>query len=303
MAQFARWYIHADPQSQDDKATVAALALSHFLTLDPGRANLAARQWLTSMLASGLAPATVNRRLATLASFVRFGRLVGAVTWAIDVDRPASRPYRNTAGPGLAVAGAMAAVLAARQDSPATRRDRSVFLLAATVGLRRGEIAGLLVCDVDLDAARVYVAGKGRNEKEWIAISRSASDALRAWLEVRASAELTAPLFVGFTRSGRQRSTPLTTDAIYKLIRSLGAEAGAEGPVRPHGLRHTAITTVAQHDGVLAAQRFSRHQKLDTLQVYVDNTGYARDSVDAMAAALDEARRDAAFCSQEARAK
>jgi integrase/recombinase XerC len=211
------------------------------------------------------------------------------VTWTFDVDRPRSEPYRDTSGPGLAVAGRMAGVLAGRGDTPAARRDRAIFYLAATAGLRRGEIVGLEIGDVDLDGNRVRLRGKGRREKTWLVVGAAAGDALGAWLAVRDTGELAAPVFVGITRAGRQRQGALSSDAVYKLIRSLGAEAGASVPVRPHGLRHTAITTVAERSGVIAAQQLSRHRKLDTLQLYLDNTDRTVAPVDTMASALDEA--------------
>ena len=49
--------------------------------------------------------------------------------------------------------------------------------------------------------------------------------------------------------------------------------ANVSGTVRPHGLRHTAITAaldVANGD-VRAAAKFSRHAKLETVMVYDDN--------------------------------
>ena len=44
------------------------------------------------------------------------------------------------------------------------------------------------------------------------------------------------------------------------------------GTVRPHGLRHTAITTALDASGgnIREAAKFSRHQRLETVLIYDD---------------------------------
>jgi hypothetical protein len=50
-----------------------------------------------------------------------------------------------------------------------------------------------------------------------------------------------APLFVNFDRAGK--SGRLTGSAVYFIVRGLGTTAGFT--VRPHGLRHLAITSAS----------------------------------------------------------
>ena len=51
----------------------------------------------------------------------------------------------------------------------------------------------------------------------------------------------------------------------------IGVRAGA-GRVRPHGLRHSAVTAVldATNGNVREARAFSRHAKLETVAIYDD---------------------------------
>jgi integrase/recombinase XerC len=54
------------------------------------------------------------------------------------------------------------------------------------------------------------------------------------------------------------------------MVRALGIGVGLS--VRPHGLRHAAITAALDLTGDLrAVQRFSRHKDVRTLTVYDDN--------------------------------
>ena len=56
------------------------------------------------------------------------------------------------------------------------------------------------------------------------------------------------------------------------MIASLSDSAKISGRVRPHGLRHTAITALLDAGaGLREAQRFSRHADPRTLMRYDDN--------------------------------
>jgi integrase/recombinase XerC len=74
--------------------------------------------------------------------------------------------------------------------------------------------------------------------------------------------------------AGRRRAGPFTPRSLAKVLGRLGrlGRLAGVGPVRPHGLRHTAITAAldAGHD-VRAVRRFRQHAKLETVDRYDDN--------------------------------
>ena len=64
-------------------------------------------------------------------------------------------------------------------------------------------------------------------------------------------------------------------DGIHDMITKLGAVSGIEGRVRPHGIRHTAITKASRlmknaNLGLPALQAFSNHRSPATLGRYID---------------------------------
>ncbi len=90
--------------------------------------------------------------------------------------------------------------------------------------------------------------------------------ALGAWIEVRGEAP--GPLFPPLSRTaGTDR---LSAGGLYRIVRTLGRRAGV--PVRPHGLRHAAITEALTLMGgdVRAVARYSRHRDLRVLTLYDD---------------------------------
>ena len=146
--------------------------------------------------------------------------------------------------------------------------DRALPRLLFDLGLRRAEAVRLDVEDLDLQAGTVDVLGKGRSQKVRLTLPQPTREALAVWLAIRGGQ--LGPLFTSCDRAGKG-SGRLTGSAVYTIVRRLGAQAGL-AKVRPHGLRHTAITEALDltNGDVRAVQRFSRHRDLRTLQRYDD---------------------------------
>lgn len=91
--------------------------------------------------------------------------------------------------------------------------------------------------------------------------------ALEACLAVRGSA--LGPVFVNFDRTSK--GGRLTGSAVYFIVGELGTEAGLT--VRPHGLRHLAITSALDltKGDMRAVPKFSRHKDVRVLNAYDDN--------------------------------
>ena len=248
-------------------ATMALISQGH------GAANGLALDYRTDLQARtqpngrNLAAATINRRLAALRSLVKLANVLGIVPWRLDVEGVKSQPYRDTSGPGLD--GFKALLAAARDQSPhKAARDVAILRLLRDIGLRRGELVSLDVGDVDRTGGRIAVLGKGRTQKEFITLPMPTKAALAAWLAERGSED--GPLFLSLDRA-KKGDGRITGVGIYLLVQRLGEQAGLD-EVRPHGLRHLAITTALNATGgdVRAVAKFSRHRDLRVLTIYDD---------------------------------
>jgi integrase/recombinase XerC len=247
-------------------APTADAAAALLLARGPGPANELALHYKAHLRGRGLAAATVNRRLAALRSLVKLARTLGLVGWALEVEGVRAEAYRETAGPGVGGIRQVLARLDRRTDAKGLR-DRAVLRLLFDLALRRQEVVGLDVEDLDLQAGTVAVLGKGQAGKVKLSLPAPTRAALAAWLAARASAP--GPLFTSLDRA-RKGDGRLTGGAVYALVRRLGAAAGVRA--RPHGLRHSAITAALDAGlDVRQVRRFSRHAKLDTLLIYDDN--------------------------------
>jgi len=259
-------------------------AAQALLTSAPGKAHALAWAYQAHLVERGLQATTVNRRLATLRSLVQFAGTVGRVTWALEIPNLKTQPYRDTTGPGTTAIRAMLDALQARRDAKA-QRDRAALRLLYDLGLRRGEVVALDMADVDVLAGTVAVLGKGRRQKDVLTLPEPTQGALRRWLTVRGWQP--GPVFTHFDRA-RKGSGRLTGVSLYRIVRDLGAQVGLR--VRPHGLRHTAITEAckaAQAHGIALEEvlDFSRHTDVKVLMIYRDRERNVQGILAALVAA------------------
>lgn len=113
------------------------------------------------------------------------------------------------------------------------RRDRAILRLLLDGGIRRAELAGLRLEDVDRDQDVVIVMGKGRRPRA-VPYDREAARDLDRYIDRarKAHAHADEP-WVWLGKKGR-----LTETGIAQLLRRRGREAGLDN-LHPHLFRHT----------------------------------------------------------------
>jgi integrase/recombinase XerC len=248
----------------------AGAALSRLIGLPAGEGNGVLLAYRAHMIDAGLTPATINRRLAAIRSALKLARTLGLTAWAPEIRGLKVEAYRDTTGPGLAGTRAMLAQARAQTPLKATR-DAVLVRLMFDLGLRRGEVTGLDVEDLEPKERRLWIRGKGRAQKEARTLPEPTFAAIAAWIDVRA--RFVPPeqkaMFIGL--AGRVRGQRLTGRGLYHVIAELGAAIGLK--TRPHGLRHASITAAldANNGDVRAVQLHARHADPQTTMRYDDN--------------------------------
>jgi integrase/recombinase XerC len=149
---------------------------------------------------------------------------------------------------------------------PASLRDRAMFELLYSSGLRVGELVALDVDDGRLDLAQgeVTVTGKGSKTRS-VPVGAKARSALASWLAARGS--IARPeekaLFVG------SRGRRISAAVVAARLRRWARLAGSSQHVHPHMLRHSFATHVLQSSQDLrAVQEMLGHASISTTQVY-----------------------------------
>jgi integrase/recombinase XerC len=148
--------------------------------------------------------------------------------------------------------------------NPETVRDKAMFELFYSSGLRLAELVGLDPAQIDLSAGEVRVTGKG-NKTRIVPLGSHAITALRAWLQVReqfAKSDETA-LFVGV------RGQRIAARVVQLRLKQCAIKQGISSGVHPHMLRHSFATHLLQSSGDLrAVQEMLGHASISTTQVY-----------------------------------
>jgi integrase/recombinase XerC len=150
------------------------------------------------------------------------------------------------------------------EDSEMGLRDRALFELAYSCGLRVSELTGLDLESVDVKAAEVRVTGKG-SKTRIVPVGSHALEAIAAWDPVRARLAKAGEraLFVG--RAGRR----IGPREVQRRIKRWAAAAGLAVDVHPHMLRHSFASHVLQSSGDLrAVQEMLGHASIASTQVY-----------------------------------
>ena len=150
--------------------------------------------------------------------------------------------------------------------SPEEARDRAMFELLYSSGLRLAELVALDAEDgrLDLREGEVTVTGKGRKTRT-VPVGARAREALREWMKQRAQLARAGEkaLFVG------ARGLRIAPGAVQARLRAWARRQGLGGSVHPHMLRHSFASHVLQSSQDLrAVQEMLGHASIATTQIY-----------------------------------
>jgi integrase/recombinase XerC len=224
------------------------------------------RSAIVKLRSQSLAATSVARQLSSWRGFYTYAcRRLGYASNPCIGLRP---PKATKALPDILSPDACTRLLegaaAPATDDALQARDRAMFELFYSSGLRLSELTGLDLNDLNLQSGEAQVTGKGRKTRI-VPVGKQALDAVKAWLPQRQplARDNTAALFIS------QRGTRLSTRSVQLRLNRWAMQAGLSQHVHPHMLRHAFATHVLQSSGDLrAVQEMLGHASISTTQVY-----------------------------------
>jgi len=233
-----------------------------------GRSVEAARaadvsDWLVSRQVANIDARTLAKAASAIRAFFRYLVLEGRVD--SNPARLVDAPWVAMRIPRYLQAEEIDALLDACDATQALGiRDRALFELIYSCGLRVTEAVGLTVDRVSLPQSAVRVLGKGARER-LVPVGNRAKRELEKYL-----AE-SRPLLAGRTPAGAlflgRGGKMLSRKTVWKIFKRLAFHAGIEGKV--HSLRHSFATHLLQGGADLrSVQELLGHADIGTTQIY-----------------------------------
>jgi integrase/recombinase XerD len=199
-------------------------------------------------------------------SFLRFAHATGRTSAELWGAVPSSAGWHLASLPKSVPAADLERLLAvaARSRFTATgRRDYAILLLLARLGLRRGEVAGLCLGDIDWRSGELTVVGKG-SRVERLPLPAEPGEAIVAWLTDGRPACQTRAVFTTLRPPGR----PLSPGAVGHVVAGACRAAGI-ARIGAHRLRHTLATAMLRGGASLPeVGQVLRHRSAMSTAIY-----------------------------------
>ena len=223
--------------------------------------------YLETCRASGAAPATVNRRLASIRGLYRFLFDEGVVERDPSARLVTGRRARSLPKP-LGEHEVIRLIDSIVGDAAIDRRDRALFELLYGTGARVSEVIGIQLQHLDFAEDLILVTGKGSKQR-LLPMGHALKVALRRYLEVTGR-----PVLVGPTSRStlflNHRGGGLSRQGVDLILHSRALAAGVPASkVSAHVMRHSCATHMLEHGAdIRVVQELLGHSSIATTQIY-----------------------------------
>lgn len=203
---------------------------------------------------------TVLRKIAALRSFSAYLMTQGQL--ARNPFKLLPAPKREKILPKFLSIEETERLLNTAAQTKLAPRDKALFELMYSSGLRRSEVIGLKIKDIDSFNGVVKVLGKG-NKERLVPVTDDALVAIKNYLATRPSPKPEEALFLN------SKGNPLTGDGLAYIFKNTAIASHLARRITPHSLRHSFATHLLNNGCDLRSlQEMLGHSSLAATQVY-----------------------------------
>ncbi|MCJ7758378.1 MAG: tyrosine-type recombinase/integrase [Gillisia sp.] len=225
------------------------------------------RNWIIVLVNSGLTNRSINRKISSLKAYYKFLLRTGQIDLnplaahkALKTKKTIQVPFSESE---------VAAVLNELEpDSFKNARDLAIILMFYATGIRRAELMGIKLQDLDLNKKLLKVLGK-RNKERFVPLLPELCDLLKLYLQYRKEIVQIENPWLFLTKNG----VKLYETLVYRIINNYFATASNKVKKSPHILRHSFATHLLNQGANLnAVKELLGHSSLAATQVYTHNS-------------------------------
>ena len=226
------------------------------------------RSWLANLQSTGVARATLTRRIVSIRAFTNWAAANGWLTSDLGANLAIPKPHKVL--PEVLNIDEAAAVIkslevrVAEEPTALNFRDLAILEVLYGSGIRVSELCGLDIGDIDNSRNTLNVIGKASKQRV-VPLGIPAMNALSSYLKNGRSEFVNqlsqAAVFLG--SRGKRIDQRTVRQVVYEAMKAVGATMG------PHGLRHSAATHLLEGGADLrTVQEILGHASLATTQIY-----------------------------------
>lgn len=218
------------------------------------------RSYLAMQNNTQIKRSTMLRKISSLRSFAKFLETRGLIK--LNPFKLFDAPKREKILPKFLTEEEASNLMEARPSKLHSLRNKAILELLYSSGLRRSELIGLNICDINFQQGYARVLGKGSKERI-VPITDIALDSIQNYLLTRPQYLPSDPLFL----SSYQRR--ISGEGIRQIIKQSAINTKLVRHITPHSLRHSFATHLLNNGCDLKTlQEMLGHKSLSATQVY-----------------------------------
>lgn len=227
------------------------------------------RSWIVLLLDDGVSNRTVNRKIASLKSYYKFLLKIEEIKVSPLVKHKALKVSKKVQIPFSVKEMEIVLQDVGFENSFEGVRDKFMIELFYATGIRKAELIGLRLSDVDFNSKTIKVLGK-RNKERIIPLTSVLVESLNLYLDWRKKIPIETEIDSLFlTKKGGK----IYDSLVYRVINLYFSRASSKLKKSPHVLRHTFATHLLNEGADLnAVKELLGHTSLAATQVYLHNS-------------------------------
>lgn len=224
------------------------------------------RSFIEYCFEKNLKKSSLERKIAVLRSFFTFLLRRGFID--SDPSRKLIYPKREQRLPRFLYIKEYESLINFEVNNIFDARDKAILSMFYSTGARISEIRDAEMSDLDIQAGRLKVKGKGSDERMVFLTTESLNFLNEYFIErKRLFGEIKGAIFLN------KNGGPISVRGIYDLVMKRAAAAGLSHKITPHTLRHSFATEILnQGADIRAVQEMLGHKSISTTQKYTHTT-------------------------------